>query len=144
MEGTIIRQLSMLSVLAICSYEDMKNKRISIKWLMIFAAEGSLLWIFYGEQSIFEMITAICPGLCVLLLAWITRGGIGEGDGLLLMVIGIFLGVADVLKIFLYGLFLSGAYAAALFVIGKKDRKYEIAFIPFLLLAFIGEVLLHN
>ncbi|KAI4451155.1 hypothetical protein C823_005704 [Eubacterium plexicaudatum ASF492] len=55
---------------------------------------------FYGEQSIFEMITAICPGLCVLLLAWITRGGIGEGDGLLLMVIGIFLGVADVLKIF--------------------------------------------
>lgn len=140
----MIRQLSVLAVLAICSYEDMKSKQICIKWLLLFAAEGVLLWILGEKQSIIEIITAISPGLCVLLVAFMTRGGIGQGDGLLLIVTGIFLGGASAMKIFLSALFLSGGYAAALLVIGRKNRKYEIAFVPFLFLAFIGEMLIEN
>lgn len=140
--GSMLQQISVLAVLGICSYEDIKNKRIHAGWLAVFAAVGVLLWILEGKRGMAEALLAILPGLFVLLLAFGTRGGIGEGDGVLLMTIGIFLGGADVLQIFVYALFLAGCYALFLFLIKKKGRKYEIAFVPFLLLAYLGTRLL--
>ncbi len=140
----MIQQLSVLAILVICGYEDLKSRRIGTIWLFVFAVEGVFLWFMEGTHSMFEIVPAVSTGLFVLLLAFITKGGIGEGDGLLLMIIGIFLGGADTFRIFLYALLLSGGYAVFLSVIRKKNRKYEIAFIPFLLLAFAGESLFHN
>lgn len=138
----MVQQISVLAVLGICSYEDMKSRRIHAGWLAVFAGAGILLQIFEGKWNMVEILLAILPGLFVLLLAFVTRGGIGEGDGILLMIIGIFLGGAGVLRIFIYALFLAGGYALFLFFIKKKGRKYEIAFVPFLLLAFLGTSLL--
>ena len=138
----MVQQISVLAVLGICSYEDIKNKRIHVGWPAVFAAAGILMWILEGEWHMVEILFSILPGLLVLFLSFITRGGIGEGDGMLLMTIGIYLGGAGVLQIFVYALFLAGGYALFLFLIKKKGRKYEIAFIPFLLLAFLGTRLL--
>lgn len=138
----MVRQITVLAVLGICSYEDIKNKHIRVGWLVFFAAAGIILWVIEGKWNIIEILLAILPGLFVLLLAFGTRGGIGEGDGVLLMTIGIFLGGAGVLQIFVYALFLAGGYASFLLLAKKKGREYEIAFVPFLLLAFLVTKLL--
>lgn len=138
----MVRQITVLAVLGICSYEDIKNKHIRVGWLAFFAAAGIILWVIEGKWNIIEILLAILPGLFVLLLAFGTRGGIGEGDGVLLMTIGTFLGGAGVLQIFVYALFLAGGYASFLLLAKKKGRKYEIAFVPFLLLAFLVTKLL--
>lgn len=140
----MVQQLSVFALLGICSYEDIKDKKIHTRWLLTFSVEGILLWFFWERCSIIEMLLAILPGLLLLFLAFITKGGIGEGDGMLLIVIGIFLGGAYAFKIFVYALFLSGSYALFLFIIRKKSRKYEMAFVPFLLLSFVGDILLRN
>jgi len=133
----MVQQISVLAVLGICSYEDIKYKRIHAGWPAVFTAAGVLLRFLEGRQHMAEVLPAIFPGLLVLLLAFATRGGIGEGDGMLLLAIGIFLGGAGVWQVFLCALFFAGGYALYLFIIKKKGRKYEIAFVPFLLLAFI-------
>lgn len=138
----MMQKISVLTLLGICSYEDAKHKHIHIAWPAIFAALGTLLCFMEGEQRIIRILPAVLPGLFVLLLTFVTKGGIGEGDGILLMTMGIFLGGTDVLRIFTYALFFAGSYALFLFFFKKKSRKYEIAFVPFLLLAFIGELLL--
>lgn len=139
--GVMVQQVSVLTVLSICSYEDLKNKQIHTGWIVIFAAEGILFWFFGGNCTFAGVMSALFPGFCMLLLSFITKGSIGEGDGLLLMTIGILSGGKDVLEIFLYALFFSGIYALFLFAAGKKKGNDEIAFVPFLLLAFVGNML---
>lgn len=134
----MIQQISVLLMLTICSYEDIKRRRIHIGWLVLFTAAGILYGIFRGEGLPVQIWSAMVPGLFLFLLSFLTRGGIGQGDGMLLMVMGIFLESLYVWKILLYALFLSAGYALFLFFIRKKGRKYEIAFVPFLLAAFIG------
>ena len=116
----MLPQLSVLTMLGICSYEDLKNRRICVGWLAAFAIEGILYAIFCKEGLSVKMLTAMLPGLLLFLLSFVSKGGIGSGDGLLFMVIGIFLGGA------LY-----------LFVFRKKGKKYEIAFVPFAMVSFI-------
>lgn len=126
-------QLSVLLLLCICSYEDFKRKQIYTVWLAIFASEGIIYWMFARDRTFVEIVTALVPGCCVLALSYFTHGGIGQGDGLLLITMGIFLDVFGVCMVFLSALFLSAGYALFLYYIRKKNRKYEIAFVPFLL-----------
>lgn len=130
-------QLSVLVMLGICSYEDLKNRRICAGWLAIFAAEGLLYWMFCKGGLSVGIIKAMLPGLLLLLLAVGSKGGIGCGDGLLFMVIGIFMGGDCVLTILLFAVILCGIYAFYLSVARKKEKKYEIAFVPFALVSFL-------
>ena len=63
---------------------------------------------------------------------------ISIGDGLLLIVTGIYLGLEENLKLFLCGLFLCGLWALGLVLLRKKSRKDSIPFVPFLLAAYMG------
>ncbi len=137
----MFRQLSVLAMLGICSYEDLKSRQISVVWLAVFALEGILCCLFSGEGLMAHVITAMVPGLLLFLLSFVSGGGIGQGDGMLLMVAGIFLGGSCVLSILVYAVILSGIYALFLFIVRKKGKKYEIAFVPFLLAAFLVEML---
>ncbi len=140
----MLQNLSVLAMLIIGSLEDIKNKQIHIVWIACFALEGVLCCFFLGKQPaisvIIEIMIDMVPGFLLLLLSFVTKGGIGAGDGILLMAAGIFLGTARVCKIFIYAIFLSAMYAWFLFIIKKKGRKHEIPFVPFLLLAFMGDL----
>lgn len=122
----MIQQLSVLAILVICGYEDLKSRRIGTVWLFVFAVEGVFLWFMERTHSMFEIVPAVSTGLFVLLLSFITKGSIGEGDGLLLMIIGIFLGGAYTFRIFLYALLLSGSYAVFLSMIRKRTENMRL------------------
>ena len=133
----MIGYLSVLLLLGVCSYEDLKRKQIRTVCLAVFAAEGIVYWMFTRQRPLGDIGAALIPGCCVLALSFLTRGEIGEGDGLLLMTMGLFLEASGVCMVFIYALFLAAGYALFLYNIRKKNRKYEIAFIPFVLAAYI-------
>lgn len=139
-----MQELLALAMLGICSVEDLIYRHIRIKWIAFFAAEGILCRICLWRQPVLELFTAIIPGFLVLLLAFVAKGGIGEGDGLLLMAFGIFLGGAYTLRILMYAAFLAAGCALFLYLVKKKSRKYEMPFVPFLFLSFVGELLLRK
>ena len=133
----MIGQLSVLLLLGVCSYEDLKKKQICTAWLAVFAAEGIIYGMVTGNRMPAETALALIPGCCVLVLSVFTRGEIGQGDGLLLLTMGYFLDAFHICMIFLTALFLSAVYAMFLYYIRKKNRRYEMAFIPFLLAAYV-------
>lgn len=138
---TMMQQMSVLALLGICSIEDVKTKRIHVIWLAVFAAEGILCSVLFWKRPLGEILTAMIPGILIFVLSSAVSGSIGEGDGMLLTITGIFLEVSFVLSMLTVAVFLSAGYALFLYIVRKKSRKYEMPFIPFLLIAFIGVIL---
>ena len=101
-------------------------------------AIGSLLFTMteQGFWPVFTMGTfSTLPGLGLLLLSRLTEKKVGEGDGILLLLIGLMEGVEKVLSVFCVGLFLQAILAAVLLITKKVKKQTAIPFAPFLLAA---------
>ena len=77
---------------------------------------------------------SLLPGLGFFLLSFLTREKVGYGDGWVLLMIGLFLGVYRCFLILLIGLMSESVVAIVLLTLGKINRDREIPFVPFLLL----------
>jgi prepilin signal peptidase PulO-like enzyme (type II secretory pathway) len=90
------------------------------------------------------VIAALAGGGMFLLLAIVTRGGLGLGDVKLAILIGAMLGLpAGYLALF-YGVIAGGIGIFLLFAIGVVRRKEPVPYAPFLALAAIGVALLQG
>ena len=77
-----------------------------------------------------------------LAVSVITKGALGMGDGWLMMALGTALETEEFLIMLLIGLGCSAVWAGILLVVLHRGRNAEIPFVPFLLLGYIGGVLL--
>lgn len=78
----------------------------------------------------------IIPGLLCLFLGKISQEGIGYGDGYLISIIGMYLGLWKTVGIVMIALFLIGILSVGLLLLQRANRKTQIPFIPALLMAF--------
>lgn len=116
--------------LAVLAAQDLKEKKISTYKLVIFA----ILAIFYlvvTKQFFWQTILRdMIPGIILLLLSLLTKESIGYGDGLTVIVLGLWTGGWFAFHVFCIGTVLSGVCAVIYLIRGKKDT---IPLIPFLL-----------
>lgn len=127
----------LLGLLGICTWEDVKNKELTTANILLFGIGGVMLHPFFPTCSIYSILWGVFLGLAVMAISWISRGGIGMGDGILLMVTGVYLGGAANLELFIIGLLFSFLWALGLVVFWKKKGQEEIAFVPFLLISYL-------
>lgn len=137
-----LREISLGIFLAISAIIDIKRKEVSVKILIIFGVVGLALYIIGRPISLVEEIGGILIGALILLLYHVTKGEIGEGDGWLLIVTGIFLGIGRNFELLMSGLLLAAVCSLFLILFKKADKKKEIPFIPFLFLGYMGMVIL--
>lgn len=130
----------LLGVLAITAYRDYREKNIYLYLPIAAGVAGVLLHIFFWERDLSDMLLGAGIGGCVLLIAWISKESIGAGDGIMLMVSGIYLGFWGNLELFFSALLLVGVTALFLMVIKKKRRDYRVPFLPFLLVAYLFQL----
>ena len=140
----MLQQTIVLIMLAACSREDILHRRIYLRWLMYFTIAGILCFLAFAKQPFIMLLFGIAPGVAVFLYSGLSRGSIGQGDGILLMALGIYLGAAAAVRIFLYAVFISAFYAIYLYFGKKKGKEYEMPFVPFLLVAFLADILLRE
>jgi leader peptidase (prepilin peptidase)/N-methyltransferase len=124
-------------MLIIYTVQDIKNKRIKTRYLPIFALLGLLIQVIKKEINIISIIGGSSIGLVILLLSYISRGSIGLGDGMVLAITGIYLGLIKNGELLTISLLYTSLCALGCIVIGKKGKKYELPFIPFLLAGFL-------
>lgn len=127
-----------MGMLALCSAEDIRRKRIRLNPLLAFGILGIFLHMLWRMQSIEDLLMGMTVGVALLFVSVLTGGKIGVGDAVLLMVTGIYLGLRQNLELFLYGLFLCSLWALGLLILRKKNRKDSVPFVPFLLAAYMG------
>ena len=120
-----------LLLLAALTPEDIKKKTISLNKVMLFAIlaiiyRGLTKQIFCGEA-----VGCLMPGAVLLLLSAITKESIGFGDGVVVMVLGLWIGGWFTMLAVCIGMLFAGIYGGVCLI---RKRKEPIAFVPFLLL----------
>lgn len=138
----MIQVWTLLGLLGICSIEDMRKKEIQVYVVLTFGIAGVILRLFYQNVSMKNMILGMAIGVAIMLVSIVTAGQIGLGDGLLLTVTGIFLGVYGNAMLFLHGLLLAAVWSVVMVLVLHKGRKTKIPFVPFLLIAYLEMLVL--
>lgn len=124
-------------LLIICSVDDILRKRIHVKKIIIFTVMLLIITPFRTDIGIVECITGIMIGLFVVLIAKITKGQIGIGDGLILCVTGLGLGLWMNLEMLCYAFTFATIFSMILLVRNMKNRKRKFPFVPFLFLGYV-------
>ena len=119
----------------LCS--DIEQQIIFDKQLALFAMFGllrSLLFSLPWEQ---HLLAALAGGLSFLLLAILTRGGIGGGDIKLIAALALWLGGEALKLTALGGIIIGGLWALGAIAVKKKKRTDFIPYAPaFIIAAF--------
>ena len=127
----------LLGLLSLCTWEDIRQKKVTLIYILMFGVIGVWLHLFAPGCSAASMLWGMVPGAVMIAASWLSHGSIGMGDGVLLAVTGIYLGGLNNLELFITGLLLAACWSLVLLVTGKKKGKEEIAFVPFLLVSYV-------
>lgn len=117
-----------------CTYMDVRTKKLSKIVLLVFSFLSIFSLIFIKENRL-EIIWGLIPGIILIISAWITKEAIGWGDGILVCILGIFLGKQTILLVIM-ALILAGVIGSIFIIFKKENRKYKLPFVPFLLGAY--------
>lgn len=128
-------------MLGVTAWTDYRRKQVSMLLLGVFAGLGITGQLIWKQESLVSLAAGILPGMLVLGAGRLTKGGIGAGDGWILCVTGIYLGFYKNMQLFFTALLFSAISGVVLIAAKKANRKTELAFVPFLLAAYIGMVL---
>lgn len=134
-------EILLLVFLAVMSKEDWKEKQIKVSIVAAAALIGIVLQICSNKTGWQDIAAGIGVGGVILVLSRLTNESIGTGDGMMLMVSGIFLGFWKNLSLFLAAQLLIGAAALFLIAVKKKGKTYRLPFAPFLLAAYLFQLL---
>lgn len=132
----MIQAYVLLGTLGIHSIEDIRQKKITVMITLFSGIIGILLHIWFQNRSIYEMLSGVLAGVCILLFGRLTNGGIGAGDGILFMLTGLYLGLPENITLMLLSFTLAGVYGLCQVVIKNKSQNEKIPFAPFLFLGY--------
>lgn len=132
-----MQKFMVLGLLGLCSLEDMKRKKLTVIYILMFGIGGVLLHLFMPVCSIYSVLWGMLLGVAMMGISYVSRGSVGMGDGLLLTVTGVYLGGYENLELFMIGLLLAALWSLGLLVLQRKKGKEEIAFVPFLLVSYL-------
>ncbi|MCH5270579.1 MAG: prepilin peptidase [Lachnospiraceae bacterium] len=129
-----------ISILGIGSYFDIRWKRIPTALLgagTIWAILCVILQVLQkgAGEAMMAAFLSVLPGVGLLLLSLLTEKKVGSGDGLILILLGLFEGVERAVPVFCLGLFLQSLLAVGLLIFKKADKQTCIPFLPFLLIS---------
>lgn len=129
-------------LLVLYTFTDFEQQVIFDNMLLPFALLGGIYTTTMGLPVLDHALAAVAGGLSFLLLAILTRGGIGGGDIKLIASLGLWLGTEALLTITITGLILGGIAALLLLITGKKKRNEYFAYGPyFTIVAIINSVI---
>ncbi len=117
---------------------DLRKKEVNISLCISFALVGLIYEIFISKTDILSIILGIIPGIFLMLTSIVTNEEIGKGDAVILGIIGIFLGLKKSILVLIYALFMTVIIGGILLLIRKKNKKYKIPFVPFILFSYIA------
>jgi leader peptidase (prepilin peptidase)/N-methyltransferase len=126
-------KVCLLSFLTFSAWTDIRKREIYIVNFLFFGAAG----IIINYEVFKEIFWGIGPGIIFLVLSKITKGAVGRGDGLLIIVTGMYLGFTKNLILLMLSLLLASCFGIAIFFVKSFQLKIKLPFAPFLLAGFI-------
>ena len=134
---TIFFHLLFIYFLVLYTLTDVEQQVIFDVMLIPFACCGFLASVVCGFPLTDQLIAALGGGVLFLIMAVLTKGGIGGGDIKLIAALGLWLGVSKLTEVIAIGLIGGGIGALLLLLFGHKKKTDTFAYGPFFTLAAI-------
>lgn len=133
---------ALVLAMLLCTGTDLIEYRVPnvVTYPGTLLALGAAL-VFPQGDVLNAALAGLAGGLMFLVLAILTRGGIGLGDVKLAVLIGAALGFPGGYHALVIGVMAGGFVILALFLTGVVSRKQAVPYAPFLALAAVGVVL---
>jgi len=132
-----LESISCTLFLIVCSVIDMRYKKLPVA-IFIVAAAGSIVLIMLGNADSILAAGGALIGVFCLFFSRVTREGLGYGDSLLILCLGIVIGLWQIIAVLLTAFFSAAVYSAFLLAIRHRGRGYTYPFVPFLLIGYMG------
>ena len=141
-----VSNVILLSMLAVMSVEDIRNKSISLKMVCCFGISSivfclmNLVWFNLKSDSIKDLAVGMIFVAFVALLAFLSKG-LGMGDIAVIFIMTVVKGGKFVITVFLLSLILVMAVSIIMILAKKADRKTRLPFIPYLGICSLGVII---
>ena len=140
--GWLICKVVFAGYLGVLTVMDIRYKRLNLLFLL----SGFLLviagWFFGRDLHPLLRITGSGVGLMFLLASRVTGESFGYGDSLLILIMGGFLGFWDILSVLMAAFLLAAVFSGIMLVRKRFSRKTAFPFVPFLMIAYTGGMIL--
>lgn len=130
-----------LIFLLFSSFLDIRKREISIPVTLMFGLAGVAYSIKTG-RTMTDYLIPLGIGILILGGSVLTRGQVGMGDGWMLLALGCMLRMECYIQMACIGMLLAAAYSGVLMLVFRKNRKTEIPLVPFLLLGYVGGMII--
>jgi len=134
----LIKYVILLTLLFSACVVDLKSRKIPDIIIIV----GILTGIFFSaikgpEEIVIKLISGLLAALLLLLISWLSKGGVGMGDVKLIAFIGVYLGLGMTISVLSVSVILSGIAAAIILLLKKAGKNGIIPFAPFVLLGTV-------
>ncbi len=123
--------------LCLCSAEDLRLQQMHTPLLLFGSIMGVLFHLLFHHLELTDLLCGLLTGLALFLLCRVGKGVIGEGDALLFMATGTFLGWKGNLML-LWGALLFAGFFGVLYLLVKRKRHAQLPFAPFVTVAYLA------
>lgn len=130
-----------LLFLLFSSFLDIRKREISIPVTLFFGLAGVVYSVRTG-RTMTDYLIPLGIGILILGGSVLTRGQVGMGDGWMLLALGCMLRMECYIQMACIGMLLAAAYSGVLVLVFRKNRKTEIPLVPFLLLGYVGGMII--
>ena len=114
------------------TWTDIREKCVDIRPILLAGLAGIAIRAILRDESIPVLLAALAPGMFLLAMSLTSRGKVGMGDGLCLLVLGLYFPPEEVWMV-LFAALCSGGVMGVLLLLCGRERGYSFPFLPCLL-----------
>lgn len=118
-------------ILTPCAVLDLWKKKLPVVFLLVMLVAAFVTNLLLKRVVLWEMIAGVLYGGVFLLIAFLTKGSVGFGDGIMIAATGAWTGVLFVLSASVFGFLSAGIFGLIYIKVKKMDRKTKLPFAPF-------------
>lgn len=136
----ILRAVFTILYGGICAYTDLRFRAVDLRYSLVAGIAGVCLLVFGKEASGGDFLSyfyPFVPGLILLAAAFLTRGAIGIGDAIFILIQGLYFNTAEIWTILVLSWTLSAVVGLVVIAFSRKNiRSLRGKGLPFATLAF--------
>ena len=134
MTWEMARALIVMQVLCILAYMDYHTMLLPLDIIVAAIVPALLITVITG-QGWLDAGLALVAFFLMFLLSKATRGAVGDGDAMVIGLVGLYMGWSMMLVVTMMALFMTAIIGIVIMIMKRGDRRSVLPFVPFLALA---------
>lgn len=139
----MIRFVIVAVYLFVLSFFDWREKAVPrlLLWVGSLAAAGVLTYGYYErdvqwQRYFAECLAAVIPGMLLLIVSLATKKA-GLADGIVFLILGVFLGHQKSMTVFAISLIMAAVFSGYLLLFRRKVKDYQVPYLPFVTASYL-------